>query len=38
MNNELQIFTNDQFGDIRTIEENGKVLFLWVRCSRSSWI
>lgn len=27
MNNELQIFTNDQFGDIRTIEENGKVLF-----------
>lgn len=27
MNNELQIFTNEQFGDIRTIEENGKVLF-----------
>ncbi len=27
MNNELQIFTNDQFGEVRTIEENGKVLF-----------
>lgn len=27
MNNELQIFTNEQFGDIRTVEENGKVLF-----------
>lgn len=27
MNNELQIFTNEQFGDIRTIEENSKVLF-----------
>lgn len=27
MNNELQIFTNEQFGDIRTAEENGKVLF-----------
>lgn len=26
MNNELQIFTNEQFGDIRTVEENGKVL------------
>lgn len=27
MNNELQIFTNEQFGQIRTIEENGGVLF-----------
>lgn len=27
MNNELRIFTNEQFGDIRTVEENGKVLF-----------
>lgn len=27
MNNELQVFTNEQFGDIRTVEENGKVLF-----------
>ena len=26
MNNELQVFTNEQFGDIRTVEENGKVL------------
>lgn len=26
MNNELQIFTNEQFGDIRTVEENGRVL------------
>lgn len=25
--NELQIFNNPEFGDIRTIEENGKVLF-----------
>lgn len=25
--NELQIFKNEQFGEIRTIEENGKVLF-----------
>lgn len=27
MNNELKIFENDQFGSIRTVEENGKVLF-----------
>lgn len=27
MNNELQIFTNEQFGEIRTIEEGGKILF-----------
>lgn len=25
--NELQVFNNDQFGEIRTIEENGNVLF-----------
>lgn len=25
--NELQIFTNPNFGEVRTIEENGKVLF-----------
>ena len=25
--NELQIFNNSDFGDIRTAEENGKVLF-----------
>lgn len=25
--NELQIFKNNQFGEIRTVEENGKVLF-----------
>ena len=25
--NELQVFQNDQFGQVRTIEENGKVLF-----------
>ncbi len=25
--NNLQIFTNDQFGEIRTVEDNGKVLF-----------
>lgn len=26
MNNEIQIFTNEQFGEIRTVEEDGKVL------------
>lgn len=25
--NELQIFKNEQFGEVRTVEENGKVLF-----------
>lgn len=25
--NELQIFRNEKFGEVRTIEENGKVLF-----------
>lgn len=25
--NELQIFKNEDFGEVRTIEENGKVLF-----------
>lgn len=27
MANEIQIFTNEQFGEIRTVEENGNVLF-----------
>lgn len=27
MNKEIQIFNNEQFGQIRTIDENGKVLF-----------
>lgn len=27
MSNNLQVFRNDQFGEIRTIEENGNVLF-----------
>ncbi len=27
MNNSLQIFNNEEFGSIRTLEENGKVLF-----------
>lgn len=27
MNNELQVFTNNDFGEIRVIEENGNVLF-----------
>lgn len=27
MNNELQIFTDETFGDIRTINEDGKILF-----------
>ena len=25
--NELQIFNNPDFGEVRTLEENGKVLF-----------
>lgn len=25
--NELQVFNNEQFGTVRTVEENGKVLF-----------
>ena len=27
MNNKVQVFQNEQFGQVRTIEENGKVLF-----------
>ncbi len=27
MRNELQIFKNTEFGEMRTVEENGKVLF-----------
>ena len=27
MSNELQVFTNEQFGEIRTVEDDGKVLF-----------
>ena len=27
MNSELQIFKNEEFGEVRTIEENGKMLF-----------
>ena len=27
MSKEIQIFKNEQFGQIRTIDENGKVLF-----------
>ena len=34
MENELMIFNNPEFGEIRTIEEDGKVLFcglMWRR-------
>lgn len=33
--NELQIFNNNQFGEIRTIEDNGKVLFCAVDIARA---
>ena len=26
--NDLEIFRNDEFGEIRTVEENGKTLFV----------
>ena len=28
MGNDLQIFTSDEFGELRTVEENGKVMFV----------
>ena len=33
--NEVQIFNNNQFGEIRTIEDNGKVLFCAVDIARA---
>lgn len=31
---EIKIFENTEFGNIQTVEENGKVLFLWERCGQ----
>lgn len=33
--NELQIFKNEQFGQVRTIEENGKILFCGSDCAKA---
>ena len=33
--NELQIFKNTEFGEVRTIEENGKVLFCGSDCAKA---
>lgn len=33
--NELQIFNNEEFGEVRTVEKDGKILFLWKRCCKS---
>ncbi len=33
--NELQIFKNEQFGEIRTVEQNGKVLFCGVDIAKA---
>ena len=27
MENQVRVFTNEQFGEVRTVEENGKVMF-----------
>lgn len=35
MNNNLQIFKHEQFGEIRTIEEDGKVLFCGNDCAKA---
>lgn len=35
MNSELQTFPNEQFGDLRTIEENGKTLFCAVDVAKA---
>lgn len=35
MANEIQIFTNEQFGEIRTVEENGNVLFCGADIAKS---
>ena len=33
--NNLQIFKNTEFGEVRTIEENGKVLFCGSDCAKA---
>lgn len=33
--NELQVFKNTEFGEVRTIEENGKVLFCGSDCAKA---
>lgn len=33
--NNMQIFKNDQFGEVRTIDENGKVLFCGSDCAKA---
>lgn len=34
-NTELQIFENEQFGEVRTIEEDGKILFCGSDCAKA---
>lgn len=33
--NNLQVFKNEQFGEVRTIEENGKILFCGSDCAKA---
>ncbi|MCI9597917.1 MAG: hypothetical protein HFE75_11610 [Firmicutes bacterium] len=35
MKNNIQIFKNEQFGEVRTIEEDGKVLFCGSDCAKA---
>ena len=35
--NELMVFNNPEFGEIRTIEENGKVLFCGNDAAKEPW-
>jgi len=34
----IKIFKNNEFGEIRTLEQDGKPLFCGQRCGEGSWI
>ena len=35
MNNEIKIFENEQFGSIRTLDENGKIYFCGIDVAKA---
>lgn len=35
MENNIRIFKNEQFGEVRTIEEDGKILFCGSDCAKA---
>ena len=38
MENNLQIFENDNFGQLRTIDDDGKIMFFATDVANTAWL